>query len=93
MPPKQTNRLPLHSANERGSSETIGTSIGCDTRGLASHITLGSGNPRVPMEAENEEDFNRGNRIMEQDKNTLSDAESDHADNTPEVTESCHDKD
>lgn len=45
------------------------------------------------MEAENEEDFNRGNRIMEQDKNTLSDAESDHADNTPEVTESCHDKD
>jgi len=39
MPPKQTNRLPLCTANKRGSTETIGASIGRGTPSLASRIT------------------------------------------------------
>jgi hypothetical protein len=39
MPPKRTNRLPLGTANERGSAETIRASIGRGTASLASRIS------------------------------------------------------
>jgi len=93
MPPKRTNRLPLRSANERGSAETIRASIGRDIPSLASRITPGSVTPRVLAEAEIEEDSYRGNRIIDDDEDPLSDEESGHDRNTPEPNESAHDND
>jgi hypothetical protein len=54
MPTKRTNRLPLRTANERGSAETIRTSIGRGTPSLASRITtpIERVSPRVLPEAE-----------------------------------------
>jgi hypothetical protein len=53
MPPKKTNRFPLHTANERGSAETIRASIGHGTPSLASRITpIERLSPRVLPEAE-----------------------------------------
>jgi len=93
MPPKRTNRLPLRSANERGSAETIRASIGRDTPSLASRITPGSVTPRVLAEAEIDEDSDRGNRIIDDDEDPLSDEDSGHDDDTPEPNESAHDND
>jgi hypothetical protein len=54
MPPKRTNRLPLRTANERGSAETIRASIGHGTPSLASRISspIERASPRVFPEAE-----------------------------------------
>jgi len=65
MPPKRTNRLPLRTANERGSAETIRASIGRCTPSLASRITtpIERVSPRVLSEDEIDEseceDYNR----------------------------------
>jgi len=93
MPPKRTNRLPLRSANERGSAETVRALIGRDTPSLASRITPGSVTPRVLAEAEIKEDSDRGNRIIDDDRDPLPVEESGHDDDTPEPNESAHDND
>jgi len=91
MPPKRTNRLPLCSANERGSPETIRASIGRDTPSLASRITPGSVTTRVLAEAEIEEDSDHDNRIIDDDEDPLSNEESGHDDDIPEPNESADD--
>jgi hypothetical protein len=93
MPSKQTNRLPLRSANEHGSSETIPTSSGCDTPSLASRITPGSVSPRVLAEAEIEEESYSGSKITDDHEDPLSDGESKSDDDLPEPNESAHDND
>jgi hypothetical protein len=54
MPPKRANRLPLLTANERGSAETIRASIGRGTPSLASRIStpIERASPRIFPEAE-----------------------------------------
>jgi len=91
MPTKWTNRLPLHSANECGSAETIRTSIGRHTPSLASRITPGSVTARDLVEEEIEEDSYRRNRIIDDDKDRLSDKESGPHNDTPEPNESAYD--
>jgi len=49
--------------------------------------------PRVLAEAEIEEDHDRVSRIMDDDKDPLSDDESEHDDDTPEPNESLHNND
>ena len=66
MPHNRTNRLPLRSANERGSSETIRTAIGRDIPSLGRQITRGSVTPDFIAEAEIEEDSDFENRIMDE---------------------------
>jgi len=53
MPPKCVNRLPLHTAIERGSAETIRVSIGHGAPRLANRIstTIECASPRVLPEA------------------------------------------
>ena len=57
MPPKRTNRLPLRTANEGGSAETIQASIVRGTPSLASRITttIERVSPRVLLEDEIDE--------------------------------------
>jgi hypothetical protein len=93
MPPKWTNRLPLHSANEGGSAETIRASIGRDTPGLASWITSGAVTPSILEEAEIKEDSDRRNTIINDDPDPLSDDESRDVNDTPEHNESTPDND
>jgi len=93
MPPKRTNRLPLRSANEPGSAETIRMSIGRDTPSLTIRISLGSVTPRVLVQVEIEEDTNSGRKITENDEDPLSDGESEHDDDTPEPNEPMHNND
>ena len=93
MPPKGTNRLPLCSANERGSAETIRASIGRDTPSLTSRITPGSVTPRVLAEAEIEEESYSGRKITDNDEDPLSDGESKYDDDTPESDDHAHDND
>jgi len=54
MPPIRMNRLPLRTANERGSAEPIRASIGRGTRCQASRIStpIGRASQRVLPEAE-----------------------------------------
>jgi hypothetical protein len=54
MPPKRAIRLPLCTANQRGSAETIAASIGRGTPSLASRIStpIERASPRVFPEAE-----------------------------------------
>jgi hypothetical protein len=75
MPPKRTNRIPLRTANERGSAETIRASIGRSTPSLSSRITtpIERVSPRVLPEA----DIAGGER---------EDYDSDYDDDEPELT-------
>jgi len=91
MPPERMNRLPLHSANERGSAERIRVSIGRDTLSLASPITPRSVIPRVLAESEIEAHSDPGSRIFDDDEDPLSAGESEHDDDTPEPNASAHD--
>jgi len=93
MPPKRTNRLPLRGANERGSAQTIRTSMGRDPMSLASRITPESVTPRVLAEAEIEEDLHREITIIDNDQDPLSDDESEHNDDTSEPNESVYEND
>ena len=82
MPRKRTNRLPLRTANEHGSAETIRASIGRGTPSLASQITtpIERVSPRVLPEAE----IDGGER---------EDYDSDDDDDEPEPTNHGDDDD
>ena len=88
--PNRTHRPPLHSANERGSVETICTSIGCDTTILASRITHESVTPTVIPEEDLEEDSDPGGSITDDNEDPPSEEEREHNDNTPEPDMSAH---
>ena len=91
MPPKRTNRHPLHSAKDRESAELIRASIRRDTLSLADRITPGSLTQRLLAEAEMEEDSDHWNRIIEDDEDPVSDKESGQDYNTPGPNKSAHD--
>jgi len=91
MPPIRTNRLPLRSSNERGSTETIRALIGRDTESLTRRITPESVTPRVLAEVEFEEESYRGSNITDNDLDRFSDGESRHDNCTPEPNESTYD--
>jgi len=77
MSGKWRNGLPLCSANERKSAETIGSSIGCDTLSPKSLINPESGVHRVLEEAEIQNDCDRRSCIIEDDENPVFNDESD----------------
>jgi hypothetical protein len=78
MPPKKTNRFPLRTANERGSAETIRTSIGHGTPSLASRITpIERVSPRVLPEAEIDDNSDQ-ERLID---NEADDRETDDEEN------------
>jgi len=56
-------------------------------------INPGSVNPRVIAGAEIEEDYNRRNKIMNQDEHPLADEVSDHDNDNWQPKESAHDHD
>jgi len=92
MPPKLTNRLSQHGANEGGSAQMVHASVGRDTPSLASQMTPGSLTQSDLAEAEIEEDSDHRNTIIYDDEDPPSDEESGH-DDTPEPNKSVHDND
>jgi len=80
MPPKRTNRLPLRTANDCGSAETMRPLIGHGTPSLASQISTPNepASPRVFPEAEIDDDQDEDGNTDDEDEDEEQQPEDNH---------------
>jgi len=80
MPPKETKSLPLRTANDRGSAETIRASIGHGTPSLASRIStpIECASPRMFPEAEIDDDEEEDGNTDDDDEDEEEQPEDNH---------------
>jgi len=80
MPSKRTNRLPLRTAKDRGSAESIWASIGCGTPSLAGRIStpIEHASPRVFPEAEIDDDEEEDGNTDDDDEDEEEQPEDNH---------------
>jgi hypothetical protein len=83
------NRLPLHTANDRGSAETIRASIGHGTPSLASGIStpIERASPRVFPEAEIDDDDEEDGNTDDDDKDEEKQPEDNHSEAQTHITD------
>jgi len=93
MPRKWRNRLPVCSANEHGSTETIRVLMGRDTLSLTSQITFGSVGLTILAEEEIEGNSDCRSRTIKNDVDPLSNDECNQDDATAKPNESAHNTD
>jgi len=81
MASKRTNGLPLRTANDRGSAETIRAAIGRGTPSLASRIStpIQRASPRVFPEAEIDDDEEEDGNTDDDDEDEEDQPEDNHS--------------